>query len=521
MKDISIGNKIFRITVLVGFLGLLSKILGLVRDMVLANKFGATSNIFMDAYYAAIKAPNMLFFIISGALAAVVVPVFVECVTKGEKKEAWDIFNRVFNGVTVLFIAIVAIGMIFSPYTVKLYALGLPYETAALAADLARILFPMVLFAGWAALFTGLLNANQVFGIPAFSSAVNNIVLIAGILLFSSQYGIHGAAYATVVAMATMALIQAPVLYRVGYRYKPTWNFDHPGVRQVIILIMPAALGFTAVQAYGVIETQFASYMSQGTIAVLNYANKLVQFPIGLFVVAMSIAAFPAISAMAAGGEKENYASTVNTLLRVAILGMLPASVGLMVLSQPTINLFYLGGDFVVLDAEMTSKALFFYCIGLTGQAVNIILTKAFYAIQDTRTPVKITLATVVANLGFSLILIRPLQFAGLALANSLASLIGTVLFLVLFHRKTGALSWSGLARFIVPVAVAAALLALTSSYVSAAVGLMGIAGKLGYMAQILAAAVAGMTVYAAATYLGRVEEWQVMIRYIKRATGR
>ena len=518
MRVISTGTKIFKVTVLIACLSLLSKILGVVRDAVLANRFGATDSNALDAYFAAIKAPNMLFYIISGAVAAVVVPVFVEYVTKGEKKEAWSIFNKLFNGVTLVFVAIALLGMLFAPYVVKICTPGLPPETAALAASLARIMFPLLLFAGWASIFTGLLNANQVFGIPAFSTAVNNMVIIAGALLFSSQFGVVSVAFATVLAIAAMALIQMPSLYMAGYRYKPAWDFSHPGVRQVIILIMPATLGLTVYQAYSFIETFLASFMSLGTITVLNFANKLVQFPLGVFVVALGIAAFPTISGMAAAGERADYDATVNRLLRITLLGMLPASVGLMVLSRPIVNLFYLGGKFTPHDAEMTTMALLFYSIGLTGQALNIIFTKAFYAIQDTRTPVIITLATVFVSLGLSLCLIRYMDFSGLALANSMASLTGTALFLILFNRRTASLSWGHQIKFFITVAGATAVLAVASLYTSNTLqNLLDIPGRLGFLVQVSGAVLAGIAVYTAAIFLGRLEECNIFIQYVRK----
>jgi putative peptidoglycan lipid II flippase len=287
----------------------------------------------------------------------------------------------------------------------------------------------------------------------------------------------------------------------------------------VIVLIMPAVLGLTVFQAYGLIEMILASEMSRGTIAVLSYANKLVQFPLGLFVVALGIASFPTISSMAAVGEREEYAATVNRLVRVTLLGMLPASVILMVLNKQIISLFYLSGDFGQNEVEMTALALFFYSVGLTGQAANIILTKAFYAIQDTRTPVKITFATVLVSLAMSLILIRYMGFTGLPLANAIASLVGTALFIILFQKKTSALSLFGLARFIVPVIGATVLLAGVCAYTGDLLSnLLNIAGRPGYLIQIVGSMTAGMAVFIAAALVFKVEELQIAIRYMRAA---
>jgi putative peptidoglycan lipid II flippase len=246
-------------------------------------------------------------------------------------------------------------------------------------------------------------------------------------------------------------------------------------------------------------------------------ANKLIQFPLGLFVVALGIASFPTISSMAAIGERANYAATVNRLVRVTILGMLPASVILMVLNREIVSLFYLSGEFGPLDAKLTAAALFFYSIGLTGQAVNIILTKAFYATQDTRTPVKITFATVLVSLGMSLILIRYMGFTGLPLANAIASLSGTALFLILFQRKTGALSFKELAKFIVPVAGATALLAVVCAVSSEIFGnMLNITGRPGFLIQIVGAMTAGTVVFIVAALVFKVEELYIAIRYVK-----
>lgn len=515
------GKMIFKITILIAFFSFLSKLLGVLRESVIANKFGASGA--TDAYLVAFTAPNLLFFIISGALAAVTVPVFIDYSARGEKQEAWKVFNTVFNAVTLVFILIAAAGMVFSPFIVKLIAPKLPEQTANLAAGLAWVMFPLLLFAGWASLFAGLLNANNVFGIPAFSNVLNNAVIILGALTLGSFYGIHGLAVGTVIASAAMALIQVPALVRAGYRYRPALDLGHPGVKQVFSLILPAAAGLTVNQAYILIERIFASGMSEGSISALNYANKLVQYPVGLFVVSLGTAVFPTLTKLAVAGEREEYSAVLIKLIKILVLGIVPASIGLMVLRYPIVSLLYQSGEFDQRATEITAAALLFYSVGLTGQAANVILTKAFFSLQDTRTPVKITLATVLVNLGLSLVLIRYLQHGGLALAASLASLTGTALFMIYLEKKVEPLKWSGLIRFTLSVLAASALMAAASYGVCAFLtGLSGLHGKLGLAIQVGTAVAAGIAVFTAAALVLKIEELYIMRDYLKVAfTGR
>ncbi|MDD3653534.1 MAG: lipid II flippase MurJ, partial [Desulfotomaculaceae bacterium] len=306
-----------------------------------------------------------------------------------------------------------------------------------------------------------------------------------------------------------MALIQIPTLIRAGYRYQPVLELGHPGVKKVFNLILPAVLAITVNQAYILIEKIIASGMPEGSIAALNFANKLVQFPVSLLVMALGTAVFPTITRMATTGERNELSVTLVRLLKLLILGMFPACAGLMVLRYPIVSLLFERGAFDRWDTELTAYALLFYSIGLAGQAANIILTKAFYSLQDTRTPVKITLFTVLVNLGLSLVLIRFLQHGGLALANSLASLTGTALFMILLERKIEPLKWAGLLKFSLPVLVASGLMAAVSYFVSFVLaGYLDLNSIIGLAIQVGVAMTAGVVVFAVAAFVLRVEEF-------------
>ena len=244
--------------------------------------------------------------------------------------------------------------------------------------------------------------------------------------------------------MAAMALVQFPTLLKSGFKFRLALDLRHPGVQKVYILALPAAIGVAVNQANVYINGVLASWLPEGSISALSYADRLIQFPVSLFVLALGTAVFPALSGWAARGDQEDLAKILLTSMKVVMAGIIPASVGLMVLSQPIVKLVFERGAFDQAASAMTAAALFFYAVGLVGQASAILLTRGFYALQDTRTPVKLGLVIVGVNLILSLFFIRYLQHAGLALANSLANLTYLVLLLEFLKGKYPACGRAG-----------------------------------------------------------------------------
>lgn len=346
--------------------------------------------------------------------------------------------------VTLFFLAASILGIAGAPLLIKLVAPGFQGAVQTMTVELVRIVLPLMIFAGLASLFTNLLNANNIFGLPAFSTSVNNIFIIISALTLGSRYGIQGLALGTVLAMAAMALVQFPTLLKSGFKFRLALDLRHPGVQKVYILALPAAIGVAVNQANVYINGVLASWLPEGSISALSYADRLIQFPVSLFVLALGTAVFPALSGWAARGDQEDLAKILLTSMKVVIAGIIPASVGLMVLSQPIVKLVFERGAFDQAASAMTAAALFFYAVGLVGQASAILLTRGFYALQDTRTPVKLGLVIVGVNLILSLFFIRYLQHAGLALANSLANLTYLVLLLEFLKGKYPACGRAG-----------------------------------------------------------------------------
>jgi len=504
------GRFIFKATLLLAFFSLMSKALGLVRDIVVAHQFGTSMP--YDCYQIAIKMPNMLFTIVSGALVTVIVPVFVEYAGKGRRNEAWKIFNTVMVVVSLFYLAASLIGILGAPLLVKLLAPGYQGEQWRLIVELLRIMLPLMVFYGLASLFTGLLNANNTFGLPAFSTSVNNILIIIFALTLGAFYGIYGLALGTVLAAVGMALVQLPVLLKSGFRLSLDIDLKHPGVRQVYYLALPSVLGITINQAPILINVVLGTWLPEGSLSALSYADRLNQFPLGLFGMALSTAVFPTLSARAAAGDRDGVAVVLANSLKAVALITVPASVGLMVLSKPIVTLTFERGAFNQGSSEITSAAVFFYAIGLLGQAGVFLLTRVFYSLQDTRTPVKIAVVAVLLNLVMSIILIKPLQLGGLALASSLYSLANMTLLVVFLGKKLPGLYHNGLLKFGLAVLVSAGLMAAASYAANRA--LEGwLSGTAGLVLQVGLAGAAGLAVYLAAVLLLGARE----VRYFWR----
>src|SRR4051812_31257 len=410
-------TSVARSAAIVSIAVMFSRVLGLVREMVFARYFGA--GFIYDAYQVAFRIPNVLRDLFAeGALSAAFVKVFTDYQINKSEKEAWHLASLVLNALAVVLSVICIIGIIFSRQFINLIAEGFSPEKAALATTLTQIMFPFILLVTMAAVAMGVLNTKGVFGIPASASTVFNIVSVAfGLFLAywlshggwelsgdkdaipssAAQWAIIGMAIGTTIGGAAQFLIQVPSLYKVGFRFHPGLSFTNPGVRHVMRLMTPAILGTSAVQINVLVNTMFVTSIGGG-VSWLSYAFRLMQFPIGLFGVAIGTASVPVLSRMASEGKFKDFRNTLSSSINLVFLMTLPSACGLIVLGEPIIRLIYVRGAFKEADVPMTALALAGYSIGLTGYAAIKVLSPAFYALDDAKTPMIIALASIVVN---------------------------------------------------------------------------------------------------------------------------
>ncbi|MGI6649361.1 MAG: murein biosynthesis integral membrane protein MurJ [Bacillota bacterium] len=515
-----LGN-IARATIVLFTFNFISKALGLVREMVIANEFGTSYAV--DAYLVAYSLPSVLFALFAGALTTVVIPVYSEYAAKDGEAEAWRLFATVFNVLLLCLLILSAAGVILAPWIIKILAPGFSGDISQLAGELTRIMFPVLVFTGISALFNGLLNARNIFGVTALNAPFSNLGIILGVLVLGKIWGVHGMAWGLLVGGFCGAAVQIPALVKSGFRLRWEFNLKHPGLKSILRLVLPMAVGISISQTYIVIDRILASGLAEGSISALNYANRLIQMPLGLFVTAVGTAFFPAFTRRAAEGNLLGLQDGIRRALRVVILVCLPAAVGLMVLREPLITLFFQRGAFDLRATSMTSIALLFYSLGLVGQAAEFILVRGFFSLHDTRTPVKIGAVVVTLNLILSLLLRGPLQHGGLALANSLAALTSMTLLVIILGRRLSGLWSSEMWRFMGQIVLASGLMGLavqaisqTTEHYLSLTGLL--TGTLAVAANVGLAISAGLVIYVIILTVFRLDEAQLFWAAASRA---
>jgi len=448
------------IIVAVGFLG--SRLLGVVRTMAIADAFGTTPD--LDAYWVAFRLPDLIFQVLAGAaMGSAFIPTFARYVAQKDKEEAWRLASSVLNLVAVLTGVLAVAAVILAPWLVPLMAPGLEEGLQDKAVELTRIMLVSPVLFAISGMFTGILNARQHFFLAALAPMFYNLSIIFGAVFLSGPWGVQGLAAGVVLGSGLHLLVQVPGLLGVGMRYHLEAHWRHPGVREVGRLMLPRMAGLAAAQVNFVVAIFFASRLEEGSISALNYAWMLAIMPLALFGVAIATAVFPTMAQQVATDSLDRMQRTLYASLRYILFLIIPASVGLILLRDPLVSLLLERGEFDPRSASITSSALLFYSFGLFAHSGVEILSRGFYALRDTRTPVALAVLSMVLNLLFSIALVGPMEHDGLALAMSLATIVeASLLFIVLRGRLAG--PGAGLASFLLRTIVATALMAAVVS---------------------------------------------------------
>ncbi len=440
-------HQISRAAGLIGAATFCSRILGFVRDIILANLFGA--NAAADAFYIAYRIPNLLRELFAeGSMSSAFIPVFTEYHSTRSKHEAWELASAAFTTLLTLVTFVTLLGILAAPSLVWMLAPGLHHDAAQLATTtlLTQIMFPYLLFVSLAALAMGILNALRSFAIPALAPVFFNVCVIVFALAISPIFDqpILAVALGIVVGGLAQFLMQLPGLHKKGFLF--SWNFHptHPGVKRMGVLLIPTLLGLAVTQINLTISTILASYFEGGP-TYLFYAMRLIQFPLGIFGVAMATAILPSLSTQAAKGAHDELRATVNFGLRMVFFIIVPSMVGLILLRTPIIHLFFEHGAFSAQDTIGTASALWGFSVGLWAFSSYRILAMAFYSLQDTRTPATVAVLSVGLNIGLSLWLMTPLGHTGLALAAGLAAIGHTLMLATILGNRLQGLLWTRL----------------------------------------------------------------------------
>ncbi|HER62631.1 MAG TPA: murein biosynthesis integral membrane protein MurJ [Desulfobacteraceae bacterium] len=420
-----------------------SRILGLVREQIFAGMFGA--GYAYDAFVVAFRIPNLLRDLFGeGALSAAFVTVFSDYDTNRGQKATWELANTVLTFFLLLLSLITLAGIYFADPIVNLLAddFQLVEGKTALTVQLTRIMFPFLIFVSLAAVVMGILNTRNRFFIPALSSSFFNLGSIVGgvslALLFPKigQPAIAGMAWGTLIGGMLQLLIQLPTLYRFGFSFRPRINFRDPGLRRILLLMLPATIGLSATQINIFVNTNFAASCAEGSVSWLNYAFRLVQLPIGIFGVAFSIAVMPILGRHAAQKDFQGLQETFNSSLIMVLSLTIPATAGLILLAQPIIRLIFEHGAFTGFDTLRTAEALTYYAYGLFAYSAVKVMVPVFYALGETRFPVIGSFLAVTANIIIISLTIDAFQHKAIALSTSCTMAMNFLFLGVVLCRK-------------------------------------------------------------------------------------
>jgi putative peptidoglycan lipid II flippase len=462
-------HKLLKNTLIVSAMTLASRVLGLLRDIVLAW-FGATAG--MDAFFVAFKIPNFLRRLFAeGAFSQAFVPIISEYKERRTQADVKDLINKVAGTLGGVLIVITVIGVLASPVVIAIFAPGFLYTDSArfdLASQMLRITFPYIVFVSLVAFAAGILNTYGRFATPSLAPVWLNAVLIGAALLVAPRLErpVLALAGGVFVAGVVQVLYLLPSLRRIGLLPRPRWGIHDEGVRRIMRLMLPGIFGSSVAQINLLLDTLIASFLVTGSVTWLYYSDRLVEFPLGVFAIALSTVILPSLSRSHANASHEEFSTTLDWGLRLVVLIGIPATVGLIVLARPVLATLFLYHDFTTWDVRMAGLSLMTMSLGLPAFMLIKVLAPAFYSRKDPRTPVRIAVISVVTNFVFNLVIVVPMAHlgvpgphAGLALATSIAAYVNAGLLFRVLYRQRIYRPGAGWRKYLLQIGLASAVM--------------------------------------------------------------
>jgi putative peptidoglycan lipid II flippase len=433
--------KVAKAAGIVGAATMVSRISGMLRDIVIAAFFGA--NWMTDAFWVAFRIPNMLRRLLGeGSLTISFVPVFTEYLQKKTKEDAIELANNAFTILSIILVVVSVLGILFSPLIVGVIAPGFISDPQkfSLAVFLNRLMFPYIFFVALVALCMGILNSFRHFAAPALSPVMLNIAMIAAAFTLRPFFAepITALAVGVLIGGFLQLALQWPFLRNFGFKLKLIVNLHHPGIKQIGLLMIPAILGAGVTTINVVVGTVLASLLPGGSVTYLFYADRVMELPLGVFAIAIGTAALPSFSSHVAAGKIDELKSSISFSLRLMLFLTIPAMVALMALNLPIISVLFQRGAFDTRAAVYTSQALLCYALGLWAFATIRVFVSSFYSLQDSKWPLKAAIVTLIVNVLAALALMHPLKHSGIALAGSIAASVNVLVLAFVLKRKIG-----------------------------------------------------------------------------------
>lgn len=492
----------------------LAKILGLVRNIIFANCYGTGFE--AEAFFTASRIPlQLLDMSLGAAISSTFIPIFNEYLQKKGKERAIQFANNFLNIIIVISLALTILGIVFAPFIVGLIAPELGSETFALTVSLIKILFPMILFTAVAFVFVGFLQSMDEFRVPSIISVVSNGILILYLLLFNDKYGVTGAAIAMLIGWGTQVLVQIPTVRKKGFKYRLTIDFKDEGIKKIVKLALPILISTWVQPINNLVNLRLASGLEDGqAVSAIEYSYNLYLIIVGVFSYTLSNIIFPELSKLTADNNKEKIKEILNNSIKISLLFIIPMAIGIGSLSKDIIQMIYERGEFTAESTLLTSKALLYYSIGMIGYGLMEVLNKAFYAMQDTKTPMKTSVVAIILNVSLSIILVKLIGYSGLPLAASITSVIIGILMTVLVNAKIKGIVTKSTIKEMCKIGVSATLMLILIMLVK--VSIVG-TSTLTVLARVVASVVLGMILYFSIMILLQSEMLMTYVNKIKK----
>ena len=501
-------SKAARATVLLMIVTIVSKILGLFRDSVLASAYGTGK--YAAVYSTANSISTILFAVIGTALATSLIPLYNKLASEDSTERAMGFLNSVVNLVVIVCLSIAGLGIIFAGPLVKVFAPGYQGDVYTLCVQYTRILLPSIVFVGLANIFTSYLQIKKRYVIPGFIGMPYSIIIIVSIYL-SLKTSPMVLVIGTLIAISAKALFQLPFVYEEGYRYRPKINLKDPVMKDMMILILPVVIGVGANQINSIVDKSLASLLGTEVVASFSYAIKLYEFVQALFITSILAVIYPRLSSMIVSDRMDSFLNSLKKTMNVIIVALVPIIVGCIVLSRQIVEVLFQRNAFTSKDTTMTASILWIYVIGILAFALRDVLTRGFYSMEDSKTPMINSIISIVFNISLNLILVKPLGYKGLAIATAVSAYIGLLLFNRSMRKKIEGYSSRDNYIVFVKSLFAALIMGLGVKLVYGIVASSLVGGLLFKLIALASAVGVGVIVYALIMHFLRVEEYEMI----------
>jgi putative peptidoglycan lipid II flippase len=499
---------------------LASRILGFFRESLMAGFYGKTG--VTDAYQTAFILPDLIYWLlVGGVLSSAFIPVFSEYINKGNEEEGWRVASSFMNIILLMLSGLVILALVLTPQFIRMQVPGFSTENQALTVHLTRIILIQPLLMALSGLTMGILNSHKIFWPSALGTVLYNAsVILFGVILArpNEPDTIAGFAIGVVVGALMNFLVQVPALRRLGLRYYPVIDWRHPGVRRIALLAIPIILSYTLNQVQVVVNSNLGSHLIPGSLTSIWYSYRLFQLPVGIFALAIAVAVFPTLNEHAAHEKWKDFVHTSSSAVRMVIFITLPISAGMIALRYPLIRVLFQHGAFSAADTLATAIPLLYFAVGISAQSVIQILPRMFYALQDTWTPVTIGILSMIANVAFMFMLVKPLQSGGLAFATSLAAVFNMFALLYVLRKRLKQIDgWRILWTSLQTLGASVVMGAIVWSWGEGLTSIIG-SGTTGSVIVLITGSGIGALIFAVAAKIMRMEEFnQTLGLFLKR----